>query len=125
MRVLRINCARGIEIAVRLLCCANLLNQSVDVGFELGIWLDVQSVSRTLDHLIDVGVVEGITGRSFVLQRLSPERRGGPLEVVDALCLFVLLKGEGDGNSAVNLEAWRAQKTSWKCTEVNGTGFTG
>src|SRR5947207_1116661 len=109
MRVLRISCSRSVKIAVRLLSCTDFFNQSIDIGFQLRIWLDIQSVSCALNHLINVGVIEGITGRSFVLHHLAPEHRASPFEVVDALCLLVLLKGKRDRNFAVNLQAWRPE----------------
>ena len=104
VRALGVDGARGVEVAVRLLGGRDLRDERVEVGLELRVGLHAQGVGRPLDHLVDVGVVEGIAGGGLVLERLAAEGGRGALEVVDALRLLALLEGERDGHRAVHLD---------------------
>ena len=105
VRVLRIDGPRGVEVAVLLLGGGDLRDQGVEVRLQLRIRLDAQRVGGALDHLVDVGVVEGIAGRLLVRERLPPQDGPRPLEVVDPLRFLAHLEGEGDGDRPIHLDA--------------------
>jgi hypothetical protein len=99
-----------VEVAVLLLGGGDLLDETVQVRFQLGIGLDAQRVGGALDHLVDVGVVEGIPGGRLVLERLALEDLGRSLEVVDPLRLLALLEGERDRHRPVDLDARQPER---------------
>src|ERR1017187_1808736 len=101
--------AGGVEVAVRLLRRGDLLDQSIDVGVELGIWMNAEGVGGALDHFVDVSVVEGIRRIFVVVERLARKRLGGADEIIDASGLLIFLKGERDGDGAVGLDAGRPE----------------
>ena len=108
VRVLRIDRARRVDVAVGLLRRGDLGDHAVDVGVELRIGLHVEHVGRPFDHLVEVGVVERV-GRRLLVVRLAAERLRGALEVVDAPGLLALLEGGGNRHLAVRLDARRPE----------------
>src|ERR1041385_7554083 len=69
MRMLGIDRARGVQIAVGFLRGGDLRDQIVDVRLQLRIRQDAQSVRRTFDDLVQIGVVEWIPRRFLVRKR--------------------------------------------------------
>ena len=58
VRLLGVDGARGVEVAVRLLGGSHDIEHGVDVGLEFAVRIGLQDVGGTLDGLIDIGVVE-------------------------------------------------------------------
>ncbi len=67
----RIDGARRIKVAIRLLRLADDLDQVVAVIFELGVGMDAQRVSCAFEHFIYVGVVERIRRILMIFEWLS------------------------------------------------------
>ena len=109
MRMFRINRARGVEVAIGFLRRSDFRNQSINIGFEFRIWLNVQRISSALDHFINVSVIEGIPWRRFVRNLFTSQRRGSTLKVINALCLFVLFEGERNRNLPIDFQTWRPE----------------
>src|SRR5204863_6073990 len=105
----RVDGAGGVQVPVLLLGSRDLGYEVVDVGFELRVGRDGEGVGGAFDDLVDVGVVEGVTGWSMVLEGLATKGFGGAEEIVDAAGLFILLESEGDGDFAVGLDAGRPE----------------
>jgi hypothetical protein len=63
-----------------------------------------------LDHFVDVGVVEWISGRRLVGHRLPPQHRGCALEIVEAAGLLAFLKCEGNGHLPIGLDAGEPER---------------
>src|SRR5215470_12879309 len=101
--------ARGVKVAVRLLGRADLRNQSVEISLQLGVGMNTERIRGAFEHFVRIGVVEGVAGRALVLERLASERRGGALEIIDALRLFALLEGKGNGHRPIDLDARRPE----------------
>jgi hypothetical protein len=110
MRMLGIDGAGRIEVAVALLGGRDLRDEPVQVGLQLRVRAHAERVGGALDHLIEVGVVEGIARRRLVGERLAPQDRGGALEVVDALRLLALLEGERHAHRPVGLDARQPER---------------
>ena len=53
VRRLRVDRACRVEIPVGLLRRGDLLDEAVDVGFQLGIGVDAQRVGRAFNHFVD------------------------------------------------------------------------
>ena len=125
VRVGGIDGAGGVEVAVRLLRRGDLRDQAVDVGFELGIGLHAERVGGALDDLVEVGVVERIARRRLVRRRSSPRSAAAARSKLSTRPVSSHF-WKANGMVTVRLVSMRgAQKTSLKCTAVNGTGFTG
>src|SRR5262249_26821393 len=91
MRLLRIDAARRIQIAVLLLCCGDLFDQTVDVSLNLRIRMNGQRIGGTFDDFVDVSVVERIA-RQLLVARSDPGKRGGSaFEVLETTAFFTLL----------------------------------
>jgi hypothetical protein len=100
--------ARGVDVAVGLLRRGDLCDHPVHVGVELRIGLHVEDVGGPFDHLVEIGIVEGI-GRRLHVVRLAAQRLRRALEVVHASRLFTLLEGRGDRDLAVGLDPRRPE----------------
>jgi hypothetical protein len=105
MRAGGVDRACRVEVAVLLLGGGNRLDEAVDVLLEGRVGMHGEGVRRPLDHLVDVGVVEGIAGGSGVLERLAAQGPGGAEEVVDAARLLAHAEREGDGLGAIDLDS--------------------
>ncbi len=66
MWFLRVNGARSVKISIRLLCRGDLIYHAVNITLELRVRLNVQRISGALNDFVDIGVVEGISGRRLV-----------------------------------------------------------
>src|SRR5438067_9045136 len=66
VRLPRVNGASRIEVAVFLLRGGDLLNQAIDISFELRVRMDAQRVSGAFNHFVEVGVVERV-GRELLV----------------------------------------------------------
>src|SRR5215510_10907541 len=71
--------------------------------------MNAERIRSAFEHFVWIGVVEGVAGRALVLESLASERRGGALEVVNALRLLALLEGEGNGHRPIDLDARRPE----------------
>ena len=109
MRILRIDRARRVDVAVGLLRGGDLRDQSVDVGIELRIGRDAERIRRAFDHLVEIGFVERIAGRTRVDVRVAAQHRGGALEQVDAAGQLALLERRRNARGAVDLDARRPE----------------
>ena len=61
MRVVRVLCASGIEIAVGFLCGSDDVEHRVYIGLQLLVGIGLQDIRCALDGLVGIGVVERIT----------------------------------------------------------------
>ena len=109
MRILRIDRARRVDVAVGLLRGRDLRDQSVDVGIELRIGRDAQRIRRALDHLVEIGFVERIAGRPLVDVAIAAQHRGGALEQLDAAGQLALLERRRNARGAIDLDARRPE----------------
>ena len=96
--------ARRVEIAVRLLRGGDLGNEIVEILVELRVGRDRERVSRALDDLIDIAVVER--------DALEPalHQSGGLGEVVNAPGLLAALEVVPNRDGAVGLHARRPER---------------
>ena len=101
MRVLRINGAGGVEIAIGFLRLGDLVDQAIDIGLEFWIRSDAQSVGGALDYFVRVGVVEGKAWRVFVGERFAANGFGGPDEILDTASALTLIEGGGNTDAAI------------------------
>jgi len=90
-------------------CAAAIFDQRVDIGFELRIGMDAQRVRRPLYDLVHVGVVERVSGRLPVFQRLAAEHGRRAFEQVHAAGPLALLKREWDRDRAIDLDLRRPE----------------
>ena len=114
--VLRIDRARGEEIAVGLLRSGDQRDQVVDLLVERRIRLRLQRQRRGLDDLVDVGVVEAAPG---IRARHLPRRLA---EVVDAPGRLVLPHDVRDGHAPVDLELRRPEAVGQLDLRMPGPG---
>lgn len=91
--------AGGVEVSVGLLRRGHDHEHAVDVALELLVGICLEEVARTLDSLVDVGVVERIS-RDLVVG--TGVRRH--LEVAVTARLLALREGKGYGHLAAGLE---------------------
>src|SRR5262252_1167900 len=71
--------------------------------------MNAERIRSAFQHFVRIGVVEGVAGRALVLESLASERRGGALEIIDALRLLTLLEGKGNGHRPIDLDARRPE----------------
>ena len=109
MRILRIDRARRVDVAVRLLRGGDLRDQAVDVGVELRIGTDAERVRRAFDHLVEVGFVERITGRPLVDVRSPRSTLAARSNIFDAARQLALLECGRNAHGAVGLDARRPE----------------
>src|SRR5687768_10891892 len=109
MRARGIDGSGRVEIAVLLLGGRNLLDQRVDIRVELRIGVDAQRVRRSLDHLVEIGIVERIAGGLGVPERLTAQSLRGADEVVDPAAQLALLERKRDRLDAVRLDPRRPE----------------
>ena len=124
MRLLGVDGPGGVEITVFLLCRADLFDQAVHVGFELGVRMNAQAVGSSFDHLVEVGVVKGIARRLLVPERFTPERGARAQEIVNASCFLALLEGERDRHCPIDFDARRPEVVA-KMDGGEGHGLDG
>ena len=124
MRMLGIDGARRVEVAVLLLRRGDLRDQSVDVRIEFRVGLHAERVDGALDDLVDVGVVERIR-REAVSASGSPRRTAAARSKFRTRPVSSSFP-KAKGIVTVRLVSIRgAQKASLTWTAVKGTGFTG
>ena len=99
VRMVGVHRAGGVEVSVGLLRRGHDHQHAVDVALELLVGICLEEVARTLDSLVDVGVVERIS-RDLVVG--TGVRRH--LEVAVAARLLALREGKGYGHLAAGLE---------------------
>ncbi len=116
MRVLRIDRAGGVEVAVGLLGGRDLRDQPINVGIEFRIRRDAQRIGRAFDHLVEVAFVERIAGRALVDVGLAAQHRGGAVKQRHAPGELALLEGRRDARGPVDLDARRPEHVA----QVNG-----
>ena len=113
VRMLGVDGAGGIEVAVGLLRGTHYVEHRVDISFQLLIWIGLEHVACTLDGLIDIGIVEREahelchvplwclqTLMTWVLQRV-----GCHLEVLVAVLALAFREGQRDSHLAGSLDA--------------------
>ena len=91
--------AGGVEIAVRLLRAGDLRDEVVEVAAEFRVGMLRERVGRSLDHLVDVGIVPR---HALEAALLAPPRL---LEVRDAPRLLALAEVGLDGHEPIRLDA--------------------
>lgn len=67
-----------VKVNVFFLCRPDDGDEGIDVGFQAGIFLDLNGIGSVLDNLIDVGIIESELGQLIACQQV-----GRPKEVID------------------------------------------
>ena len=88
-------CACGVEIAVGFLCGGNYFDNAVDICLKLFVGIVAESVGRSFDGFVDVGVVERKS-----IDFIGVAGRGGAVEVDIALVFLAFVECEWDGDVA-------------------------
>ena len=109
VRMLGIDRASGVEVAVRFLGGADLGDQVVQVSLHLRIGLNGQRIRGAFEHLIGIGIVERIPRRLLVGEGFAAQGLGRPLEVVHTAGFLALLESERDGDQAIGFDARRPE----------------
>ncbi len=109
MRILRVDRARRVQVAVRLLRRGDLGDEVVDVGVELRVGVHVERVGRALDHFVHVRVVERVARRPLVRELLASKRLRGAHEQIHAARELALLERRGNARRPVRLHARRPE----------------
>jgi hypothetical protein len=107
--VLRVDRSRRVQVTIGLLRGGDLRDEVVDVRLEFRVGVHGERVGGALDHLVGIGVVEGVARRLRVRERLAAQRGRGADEVVDAAREFALLEREGDADQPVGLDLRRPE----------------
>ena len=101
--LLRILCARGVEVAIRFLCRGYHVEHGVDILHQLLVGICLQDIRGTFYGLVRVGVVEGesphLEHLRGVIQMLCGIRKIGV-----APSLLTLRESERDGHHAAGFE---------------------
>ena len=84
--------AVGEEVAVGLLCRHHDVDNAIHILLQLGVWLHLEQIGCALNHLEQVGIVEGLPRLELSLHQ--PRRDG---EVTHISRPVATLKGVTDG----------------------------
>ena len=113
MRMLRIDGASGIKIAVGLLSSSHDVEHGVDIRLQLVVRIGLKNIRGTFDGLIDIGIIERETHElshiplggveSFVSRMLQGV--GSHLEVLITMRLLTLLESQRNGYFASSTDA--------------------
>ena len=102
-RILGINGATGVEIAVRFLGARDFCDQVVEIGVQVRVTAQCEGIGRTFHYFHHIGVIEenALEGPIF-----HPCSHG---EVVYPVRLFAFLETVGDGYIQAGRLPWRPE----------------
>ena len=105
VRVGRVLCAGGVEIAVRLLGGGNDVDNAVYIMGQLLVGIGLQDVTCTLDGLVGVGIVERVA-HAIHLEHLRRvfQVGGSVLKVLVTSLTLAFREGQRDGHIAAGLQ---------------------
>ena len=113
VRFLRIDGAGCIEVAIRLLGCCYNVEDAVDIGLQLLIWIGLQHVAGSFYGLIDICIIKGeshelahipfIRLKSCMTRML--QRIGCHFEILVAPFALALAESQRDGHLTGSLDA--------------------
>ena len=103
VRMFRVLCTGGIEVAIGFLCRSDDIEHAVDVSLQLLVWVSLQHIACTLDSFVRVCVVEA--QRHQFTHIVFVARMRCTLKVLVSSLGFAFAESQGDGYLAGGFDA--------------------